>query len=303
MTNDVEEALATLQLHPDDSRALERSGGASPRQRRGHRRGGAVGGALRRPPLSPRARRLRAVRPAHRSRARLDDGGRAAGRSAPREGAAAVRRAAARRGWRGLRQAGAGGVARARAVDRVGGADGARAGELGADLAALPAAGGGRQGPGARLEPLRLGRRVPPQVPPVGPGEGEAHLRKSLELDPRNRRSGSHLERLLRESGRTDELLDATRRGPTGPRTATSAPSPRWPPASCASGRIARTRRSPTSARRSRRTRPSRARSAPCAARSPRHEAWTELGKVLEAAARTRRGEQDVTLAERASAR
>src|SRR5262245_30061259 len=36
--------------------------------------------------------------------------------------------------------------------------------------------------------------------------EGESFLRKSLELDPRNRRSGSHFERLLRDASRTDEL-------------------------------------------------------------------------------------------------
>jgi len=41
---------------------------------------------------------------------------------------------------------------------------------------------------------------------PSGP-EGEAHLRKSLELDASNRRSGAHLERVLRETGRRDELL------------------------------------------------------------------------------------------------
>src|SRR5450631_2605354 len=41
---------------------------------------------------------------------------------------------------------------------------------------------------------------------PDGP-EGEANLRKSLELDPTNRRSSSHLERMLREAGRDDELL------------------------------------------------------------------------------------------------
>ncbi|HVV48627.1 MAG TPA: hypothetical protein VHO06_03125, partial [Polyangia bacterium] len=41
---------------------------------------------------------------------------------------------------------------------------------------------------------------------PAGP-EGEAALRKSLELDPANRRSAAHLERILRESGRREELL------------------------------------------------------------------------------------------------
>jgi hypothetical protein len=39
-----------------------------------------------------------------------------------------------------------------------------------------------------------IGRRVPPQVPPAD-GEGETFLRRSLELDPHNRRSGNHFER------------------------------------------------------------------------------------------------------------
>src|SRR5678815_4782486 len=38
-------------------------------------------------------------------------------------------------------------------------------------------------------------------------GEGETFLRKSLELDPHNRRSGNHFERVLREKGNNDELL------------------------------------------------------------------------------------------------
>src|SRR3569623_1506911 len=37
--------------------------------------------------------------------------------------------------------------------------------------------------------------------------EGETYLRRSLELDPKNRRSSAHLERLLRKRGRSDELL------------------------------------------------------------------------------------------------
>src|SRR3569832_2773455 len=41
---------------------------------------------------------------------------------------------------------------------------------------------------------------------PAAP-EGETYLRRSLELDPKNRRSSAHLERLLRKRGRSDELL------------------------------------------------------------------------------------------------
>src|SRR5690349_16394013 len=38
-------------------------------------------------------------------------------------------------------------------------------------------------------------------------GEGETYLRKSLELDAHNRRSGNNFERLLREKGNNEELL------------------------------------------------------------------------------------------------
>jgi len=37
--------------------------------------------------------------------------------------------------------------------------------------------------------------------------EGETYLRRSLELDPKNRRSSAHLERLLRKRGRPEELM------------------------------------------------------------------------------------------------
>src|SRR6476620_9333656 len=37
--------------------------------------------------------------------------------------------------------------------------------------------------------------------------EGETYLRRSLELDAHNRRSGNHFERLLREKGNNEELL------------------------------------------------------------------------------------------------
>src|SRR5262245_52368047 len=40
-----------------------------------------------------------------------------------------------------------------------------------------------------------------------GDGEGETYLRKSLELDAHNRRSGYHFERLLRDTGSNEELL------------------------------------------------------------------------------------------------
>ena len=97
--------------------------------------------------------------------------------------------------------------ARARGGHRVAGADVAGARQLGADLEALPAAGGRRRRI-RRWRPASTGRS-PSSTSSTGPsdGEGETHLRRSLELDPHNRRSGYHFERLLREKGSNDELL------------------------------------------------------------------------------------------------
>ena len=59
-----------------------------------------------------------------------------------------------------------------------------------------------------RWRPASTGRS-PSSTSSTGPadGEGETYLRKSLELDPHNRRSGDHFERLLREKGNNEELL------------------------------------------------------------------------------------------------
>ena len=130
---------------------------------------------------------------------------------------------------------------------------------------------------------------------PGGP-EGEAHLRKSLELDPHNRRSGGHLERLLRDAGRTDELLTLFAQ-----RSERAASREEKVLAEVASGDLLEKSGRQAEAlghyKKALDTNPNE----PKALRAMRdalsvHEAWAELGKVLEAAARTRRGEQDVAL-------
>jgi tetratricopeptide (TPR) repeat protein len=130
---------------------------------------------------------------------------------------------------------------------------------------------------------------------PGGP-EGEAHLRKSLELDPHNRRSGGHLERLLRDAGRNDELLALYAQ-----RAERAANREEKVLADVAAGdlleRSGRQAEALGYYKKALDTNPNEAK----ALRAVRealaaHEAWAELGKVLEAAARTRRGEQDVAL-------
>ena len=150
--------------------------------------------------------RLRALPAAHRPRAQLDHRARAPRRSAAREGPAALRRAAPRRRGAGGAAPGAGGGAQPQGRDGVAGADDAGARQLGAHLAPLPAAGRRGQGRRAGLESPRLGGRVLLQVPARGPrGRGQPPQEPGARST--NRRSGAHLERILREAGRHDELL------------------------------------------------------------------------------------------------
>ncbi len=126
--------------------------------------------------------------------------------------------------------------------------------------------------------------------------EGETHLRKSLELDPGNRRSSGHLERLLRRKDRYDELLAlyVQRAERTGNRDDRAL-------AEVSAGELCDKIGRPVDAfthfRKALEANPNE----PRALRAVRHaltvnKAWAELGKVLEAAARTKRGEQDVVL-------
>ena len=81
----------------------------------------------------------------------------------------------------------------------------------------------GREGSGAGVQPLRIGRRVPPQVPPGGRRGRDATCAAAWSWTPHNRRSGDHFERLLREKGSNEELLTlyvAARRPRRQPRRA-----------------------------------------------------------------------------------
>ncbi len=130
---------------------------------------------------------------------------------------------------------------------------------------------------------------------PAGP-EGEAHLRKSLELDAGNRRSGAHLERVLREAGRLDELLALYRQ-----RTERAQSREERTAAEVSAGELCeQIGRGPEAFAHFKKALEANAYE-PRALRAVRASltesgAWADLAKVLEAAARTKRGEQDVPL-------
>ncbi len=130
---------------------------------------------------------------------------------------------------------------------------------------------------------------------PTGP-EGEAQLRKSLELDPGNRRSTAHLERMLREAGRRDELLALYRQRAERAQTREERQA-----AEVAAGELCEQMgRGPDAFAHFRKALEANAYE-PRALRAVRAslteaQAWSELAKVLEAASRTKRGEQDVAL-------
>ena len=129
-----------------------------------------------------------------------------------------------------------------------------------------------------------------------GVAEGERFLRKSLELDPRNRRSSQHLERLLRGSGKQDELLDVYSR-----RAEQAATKEDRAVAELAAGELSDKLGRPDQAlahyKKALESNPveHRALRAVIAALSAQ-QSWTELSKILDTAARSKRGEQDVAL-------
>jgi tetratricopeptide (TPR) repeat protein len=129
-----------------------------------------------------------------------------------------------------------------------------------------------------------------------GGQDGEGYLRKSLELDPHNRRSSYHLERLLREGSRYEELLALYAR------RADAAPSrDERALAQVAAGelseRIGRTDEALGWFSKALEANPVESRALrPVREALAKKQAWDELVKVLEAAARTKRGEQDVGL-------
>ena len=127
-------------------------------------------------------------------------------------------------------------------------------------------------------------------------GEGEAHLRRSLELDAHNRRSGNHFERVLREKGNNDELLTLY----VG-RADRAANRDERALAEVAAGELCdkmnRGVDAYTHYRKALEANPMEPR-ALRAVRDvlSRQGEWAELGKVLEAAARSKRGEHDIAL-------
>ena len=128
-------------------------------------------------------------------------------------------------------------------------------------------------------------------------GEGETYLRRSLELDPHNRRSGNHFERVLREKGSNDELLTLYTQ-----RADRAANRDERALAEVAAGELCDKMNRPVDAYthlpQGAGREPGRAARAARRARRRwrRQQEWAELGKVLEGAARSKRGEQDVTL-------
>ena len=234
MTTDVSAALATLQLHPEDSQALKALAAIHPGN------GAGIDAEVLSKALSD-ARRFHRERgdyelvtslidlelawttEAARRADLLHEKGRLLSDELLRDeaGVTCVREALDA-------------VARTRRRHRVAGADVAGARELGADLEAVPAAGRGGEGSGARVQPLRLGGRVPPQVPPgrrrgrdlpaPQPGAGSAQPPLGQPLRARAAREGQ-------QRGAADAVRGSA---PIAPPTATSARWRRSRPPSCA---------------------------------------------------------------------
>ncbi len=135
--------------------------------------------------------------------------------------------------------------------------------------------------------------------------EGEAHLRKSRTLDPTNRRAGAHFERLLRDKSRWDELITlySQRADAATAREAREDRALAEVLAGEVSTKIGKGDDALTHFRKALEASPNEPRALrPVRAALTRQggkndpQAWTELAKVLEAAVRTKRGEQDVLL-------
>ncbi|HEY4186369.1 MAG TPA: tetratricopeptide repeat protein [Polyangia bacterium] len=126
--------------------------------------------------------------------------------------------------------------------------------------------------------------------------EGETYLRRSLELDPKNRRSGAHFERLLRRRNRPDELLALLSE------RASLAPSrDERALAEVASAELSLKLGKPDQAlvhfRKALEANPSEAKALrPVVAALNEQKEWPELGKVLEAASRSKRADSDELL-------
>ncbi|HTA19427.1 MAG TPA: hypothetical protein VK989_09050, partial [Polyangia bacterium] len=132
--------------------------------------------------------------------------------------------------------------------------------------------------------------------------DAEAHLRKSRALDPTNRRSGAHVERLLRDESRWDELITLyTQRAEAA--TAREDRALAEVLAGEVGAKIGKNDEALAHFRKALEASPNESRALrPVRAALTRRggkgdaQAWAELAKVLEAAVRTKRGEQDVLL-------
>jgi tetratricopeptide (TPR) repeat protein len=126
--------------------------------------------------------------------------------------------------------------------------------------------------------------------------EGETFLRRSLELDPHNRRSGNHFERLLREKGNNEELLTLYVQ-----RADRAANRDERALAEVAAAELCEKMNRPVDAYTHFRKALDANPIEPRALRAvrdvlTRQQEWGELGKVLEGAARSKRGEHDIVL-------
>ena len=126
--------------------------------------------------------------------------------------------------------------------------------------------------------------------------EGEAYLRRSLERDPKNRRSGAHLERMLRTRNRPEELLALL-----ADRSSLAQSRDERALAEVASAELSATLGKADEAlvhfRKALEANPSEAKALrPVVASLTEKKDWPELAKVLEAASRSKRAESDVPL-------
>ncbi|MES1204850.1 MAG: hypothetical protein ABUS79_02830, partial [Pseudomonadota bacterium] len=130
---------------------------------------------------------------------------------------------------------------------------------------------------------------------PAAP-EGETYLRRSLELDPKNRRASQHLERFLRGGNRSDELLALL-----GDRASQAQSRDDRAVAEIAaaelSQKIGKTEDALLHFRKALEAAPGEAKALrPIVASLTEKKDWPELAKVLELSSRSKRGEADVPL-------
>ena len=126
--------------------------------------------------------------------------------------------------------------------------------------------------------------------------EGETFLRRTLELDPKNRRASLHFERLLRKRNRPDELLALL-----GDRASQAQSREERAVAEVAAAELSLKMGKSDDAfvhfRKALESNPAEAKALrPVVAALTEKRDWPELGKVLELASRSKRGEMDAPL-------